>query len=438
MEPCQRTIEELYRVIPDVEEFETLRLAIIGAAVPDPAKAWARSSASATIDKRVVPGDRLEQVVDEAEAALHAYISAVFSTFRPLFRTFHEGKDIEVAYHLIELGERQEAHGRYRKARRCFDAALGVALPLTEKGPQILALRRVGRIARTLGDLQEALEYYRRSAELACDARDLKGEIIARTGYANVLATQGRWGEAERCYREVLAKVEERGEADSLRLEQAQLYNNLGMTATRQHHLSEAEEWLQRALRRWAVLDSPVDVAVCYYNQGLLREQQERLDEAQAVYEQALALDIPLSVRAGIAVQLADLHVKQGQLRAAETRGREAEQHAITAQSPYYLAEMYRGLGNIARAKGDHDGFTFFEKALEIAREKDYRLLEAKTLTEYSLLRSEMREWEEAISYLERAREIFSELGAVYEQARAARCLEELLHAREIWLAVDD
>ncbi|MDQ3605507.1 MAG: tetratricopeptide repeat protein, partial [Gemmatimonadota bacterium] len=134
----------------------------------------------------------------------------------------------------------------------------------------------------------------------------------------------------------------------------------------------------------------------------------------------------------------ADLHLKEGHLLQAERYGREAEEHAIAARSPYYLAEMYRGLGNIARAKGDHDGFTFFEKALEIAREKDYRLLEAKTLTEYAILRSEMREWEEAISYLERAREIFSELGAVYEQARAARCLEELLHAREIWLAVDD
>jgi len=31
---------------------------------------------------------------------------------------------------------------------------------------------------------------------------------------------------------------------------------------------------------------------------------------------------------------------------------------------------MYRGLGNIARATGSEDGFTFFEKALEIARGK--------------------------------------------------------------------
>ncbi|HEV2130921.1 MAG TPA: tetratricopeptide repeat protein [Longimicrobiaceae bacterium] len=437
MERSQRTLEELYRVIPDVEEFETLRLAIIGAAVPDPATLWARSSASATIDKRVVPADRIEQVVDEAEAALHAYIASVFSTFRPLFRTFQAGKHIEVAYHLVELGERQEAHGRYRKARRCFDSALDVALPLTEKGPQILALRSIGRVARTLGDLHEALEYYRRSAELACDAQDLKGEVIAQTGYANVLAAQGRWGEAERCYREVLAKVDERGEAESLRLQQAQLYNNLGMIATRQHHLSAAEEWLERALRQWAVLDSPVDVAVCYYNRGFLREQQERLSEAHAVYEQALALDIPPGMRVGIMVQLADLHVKQGQLRAAEARGREAEQLAITAQSPYYLAEMYRGLGNIARAKGDHDGFTFFEKALEITREKDYRLLAAKTLTEYSVLRSEMGEWEEAISFLERAREIFSQLGAVHEQARAEHRLEALLHSRETRRAAD-
>ncbi len=96
------------------------------------------------------------------------------------------------------------------------------------------------------------------------------------------------------------------------------------------------------------------------------------------------------------------------------------------SSAPYYLAEMYRGLGNIARERGDHDGFTFYEKALEIARDKGYHLVEATTLVEYALLRREMDEWEEAVSYLERARDLFGGLGAVHEETRAEQLLREI------------
>lgn len=432
------TLEELFPLVPDLPELEELRLALVGVAVPDPARAWDSSRAYSTIDKRVVSADLLQSAVDEVEESLQQYVISVMSSLRSVTRAFFSGEPAEAAASLIQLGDWQEQTGRYRKARRCFEAALSLSLPLPDKPPQILALRRIGRVALALGDLKDALMYYRRSAELARHAGELHEEVVALTGSGNVLAVQGQGPHAERCYREALERLEEADDPESLLLQKAQLYNNLGMISTRQARMEEAEAWLQQALDLWMVLSSPVDLAVCYHNLGLLRKAQGRSADATAKFEQAMALDVPPSIRASIAIDLADTCLSEGYATQAKEWAREAEEHAITARSPYQLGHMYRGLGNIARASGDDDGFTFFEKALEIAREKGYPQLEGETLTDYALLRSQMGETDEARAYLERAREVFRELGAAHEQARAEEALDSVGALKKLATATGD
>lgn len=419
------TVEELHRLLPGIEELDRLRLSVAGAAVPDPARAWDGSQAYTTLDKRVISAERLGAAVAEAEAELHEHVRALFAGLAPVLAAYAAGEGGEAAQHLIALGEQQEALGRYPGARRCYEAALQLALPLAEKGPQILSLRRLARIARVLGDLEEAERHYRRSGELARDAEDARAEVIARTGHGNVLAVQGRWAEAEGEYREALVRAERAGEAE-MRLEIAQLCNNLAMITTRQNRLEEAERWVMAALGRWAGLDSPSDQAICYLNQGQLLARQGRAEEARAIYRRALELAIPPEVRVNVCLDLAESYLAQGHLTQAQQYGREAEAQAIRAQSPYSLASVYRGLGNLARGSGEDDGFIFFEKSLQIAREKGYPLLEAEALVDYARLRAQSRQVEEARAYLERASELFLRLGAAHEQVRAAELLREL------------
>jgi tetratricopeptide (TPR) repeat protein len=423
------TLERLFHLLPDLEEVEELRLSFVGASVLDPETQWDSSRAYATIDKRVVSPERIEEVISDAEAAVHQHVARLFSGVRPLLRTLWDGNESEAACHLIELGERQEQSGRYRKARQCFQTALAVSLPLADKSAQILALRRIGRVALALGDLQEALNHYQRSGDLARDAQDLRGQVIAQTGRGNVLAVQGRWDEAEECYRGALHRAAESDEAEAYRIERAQLYNNLGMVSTRQGRAEQAESWFQKALAIWSEASSSADLAICLHNQALLRERQGGREEARRILDQALDLPIPLALRATIEIDLAESYLADGKISQAVRLGREAEEHAIAARSPYYLAHMYRGLGNIARADGGEDGFIFFEKALQIAREKDYRLVEGETLIDYARLRAQMGEGDEAQAYLETAREIFRELGALHEQARAEAGLRGLVES---------
>jgi len=431
----EATLEELFALLPELEELELLRLALVGIAIPDPDREWDSSSAYSTIDKRIVTLDRIEKAVDESEESLHRYVAALFGGLRPLLRAFWSGDSLLTVRHLIDLGDRQEQEGMYRKARNCYDVALSLSLPLSDKSPQILALRRIARVAFALGDLHQAQAYYQRSVELAHDSGNTESEIIGRTGLGNVRTLQGQWAEAEHYYRTALALADARADDEVLQLERAQLYNNLGNVSTRQMHLDAAEQWFEKALALWAVIPSAYDRAVCHHNRALLRDAHGRRAEAREIYLQALDLQIPPGLWSAIAIDLAESYLRDGHVSQAEEWGRAAEERAIAARSPYFLGRMYHGRGNIARVRSDEGGFIFFEKALQIAREKEYPLLEGEVLVDYALLRVQTNGIEEAQAYLERAREIFRELGAMHELARAESALGDLKGDAELTAA---
>jgi tetratricopeptide (TPR) repeat protein len=382
-------------------------LRVIGSAIPDPARAWDSSSAYATVDKRIIGPERVQRALQEAEDALREHMTVLHEGLRPVFRAFFAGSTEDAARHLIALGERQEAAGRVRGARECYRSALSLSLPLPDKAPQTLALRRIARVALSLGALEEATAHYDRAAELADDSDDLEGSITARTGLGNVLMYQGRWAEAEARYAGALALIPPGREAEH-ELARGQLFNNLGNTAIRQGRFDDADAWLTRARDLWNRVDSPLDLAVCYLNIGQLRQSQERFEDAHEVYAGALKLPVPPGLSSLIACDLTELCLRDRRIAEAERWGRAAEEHAIAAGSPYNIGRVYHILGTVAAARGDDDGFTFFEKALEIAREKGYHFLEADTLLDYAELRRRTGGFEEAEAYLERSLELFA------------------------------
>jgi tetratricopeptide (TPR) repeat protein len=421
------TLQDVLRLLPELEELEGLRAWLTGVARPDAARQWSRSGAFATVDGRVVTPDAVTEVLDEAERAMHERVEALFAALRPVVGAYWAGDERKAAHELIGLGEQHEAEGRLVSARRCFDTALALSLPLPDRGPQILALRRLGRVARGLGELQEAEAYYRRSLELALDAGDDAGAVIAETGLGNVLAMQGHFAEAEGSYHAALRRAESLGERAGLGLEIAQLFNNLAMVTSRQDREEESERWFERARAAWREIESPADLAVCLHNHALLHLRAGRTEEARRELEEAVELDAGAATRAAIAVDLAECHARLGRIREAEQWARAAEDLAIASRSTYALGHLYLGLGTLARARGETHALVFFEKALEIARRCDYQLLEAETLLDYALLREAEGGEEEAVAYLERAREIFGELEHARERERAEQEIQRML-----------
>lgn len=425
MSRSEATVEELLQLLPPTEELEVLRLRLFGSAVPDPARAWDSSSAYSTVDKRILGPDEVERAIEEAETSLQEYVTFLHEGLRPVFRSFFEGRSDQAVTHLIALGERQESAGRVKSARQCYHTALTLSLPLADKTAQTLALRRIARVALSLGDLAEAAAHYARAAELAEDSGDVLATAIARTGIGNVQMFQGRWNDAEGSYTAALALLSQLPE-DVAALERGQIYNNLGNAASRRGRYADADVWLTRAQELWARVDSPFDLAVCSLNLGQLRQEQGRYEDARAIYMRALDLPIWPGLRSNIASDMAELLLVERRVGEAEHWGRVAEEHAIAAGSPYNIGHMYLVRGKLAAAAGEDDGFTFYEKALEIAREKGYPFLEAETLLEYAELRRRTGGIEEAEAYLERALELFDAQGSVQNHAQAKAALDRI------------
>jgi tetratricopeptide (TPR) repeat protein len=418
-------LEELFRLLPNLEELEGVRASIMAAAVPDPTKEWASSSAYTTIDKRLISRDDLRGALAASEETVHQQVAGDFRQLREVLEQYWAGDEEGAAFSLIRMGEEQEGRIRHARAQLLYGTALVLSLPLAAKGPQILALRRIGRVLWQQGELEEGREYYARSADLAQAAGERRSEVIARVGCGNMHLFMGRWAEADECYREALDLVDG-AEGVDLEIERGQLYNNLGSVTLRQRAFEEAEAWLSRASELWKHVDSPSDLAVCLYNTGLLRMEQGRLPEARAELLKALERPGSPANRSVFATDLSTVCLREGLLTEAERWGREAETYAIASRSPYHMSHMYRGLGNIAREREDAGGITFFEKAVEIARENRQLIAEGEALIDYALLRARIGDVDEALSYLDRAQEIFTQLGARHESERVARTMEEI------------
>jgi tetratricopeptide (TPR) repeat protein len=158
----------------------------------------------------------------------------------------------------------------------------------------------------------------------------------------------------------------------------------------------------------------------------MVRYKAGDLDAAREMLEKGVELPVPPALRSMIATDLAEVLLSSGMVTLAETVGREAETYAIASRSPYHISHMYCCLGALAAAQGDEGGIIFYEKALEIATEANHALAESEALLGYGVFRAQMGAKEEAEALLERAREMFIDLGSADELARTEQALERI------------
>lgn len=416
----QVPLDRLLAGLPGVAELAPLREAVVAASLPDPQMAWAHASVYATYDKRVLEPAAIAELVRVASAEAQRRVERLYEGVAQVLEATASGDHEAVVAQLVLLGESAEEAENWEYARTCFAHAAQMAAALPERRPLALALRRVARVRWNLGEVEDALAAYAASLEQADAAGDREGRIIALTGLGNMRTSQGRWSEARADYLAALASCTD---ADA-RL-RGQLYLNLANLATEQRDFEASRSWLQQALELWDVLGT-ANHCVWLNNHGMLCMEEGDYVKAELAFTQALEHAPGHLDRAMVLDNLADLTGRRGQYDEALVFARRAEEHALAAGSPWALGLVYTDMGKIFRLRGDANGVTFFEKALEICRERTYPLVEGLAHLEYGIFRREIGEREEAASYLERAREIFAGLGAQSFEKRALDALATL------------
>jgi tetratricopeptide (TPR) repeat protein len=407
-------VEQALSALPEVDDLHLLRAAVVAASHEDGERRWAASAAYATVDGRLADADALEAQVPSLLDAVRARVEAAMNHAVRALRALEQGDEAAAARALVAAGEVQERAGRLAAAAACYERARELGRKPRDRAAEGLALRRLGRVARAAGELERARQRYLAGYEVACDQRDVQGMVVACQGLGNVDVDQGRWADAREWY---LRGVEHLGPDGGM--EAVHLCTAMAVVERRLGRLDESAAWLDRGDAAAVRAGDPAGPGFVLNARGMLHLARGENAEAEAAFLRALEADLDPAARTGVMVNLADPLLRTGRLPHAERVAREAERLAIQHRVLIKLPDVYRTLGAVAQARGDAEGFVFFEQALDVCRSHGLPAFEtAATQHRYGLFEAQMGNAESAAARLRAARDIYGGLGAAVDEER--------------------
>jgi tetratricopeptide (TPR) repeat protein len=224
----------------------------------------------------------------------------------------------------------------------------------------------LGKVLRTRGDLDGAEQMLRKSLEIDEQLGKVEGQATTYGRLGLVLQSRGDFGGAEQMHRKALAIAEQSGSLDR----QAAAYGNLGNVLYRRGDLDGAEKMHHKALSIHEHLGSLTGQANAYGNLGNVLHWREDLDGAEQMYRKALEIDERLGRLQGQANAyggLGRLLDKRGDLDGAEQMHRKALEIDKRLGKLEGQAADYGNIGNVLLQRGDLDGAEqMYRTALEI------------------------------------------------------------------------
>jgi len=297
----------------------------------------------------------------------------------------------------------------------------------SEKRPedQAEAWKQIGRIHGQLRNFTKAVSAFDK-ALASLEGREAplaRGKVLIHWGIADFEC--GRYREAESRWREVLALV-----GDGAPLQRAEALNNLAVLATMRGDLEEAWELYEQVLALDEHGEPNPQTAITYYSMGMLRADQERWDEALALYNRSLEAcraSRNLVHQPAIELNRSEALIGKGNLVA----GREACSRALRGfrrlDDALGVADALRLFGRICRIERDwEEGRVCLEKSIELNHQFGESISLGEAFFEMGLLRRDEGETADAVEPLRQAERIFAQAGAAPDLEQVRTTLEEL------------
>lgn len=385
-------LDDLYDLLPALEELAPLLDEVAAASHPDPQRRWSGSGELETLGRRSVrPGEleaRIPHLVEEARTRAERIYTGVAAAIRAMAGGDREG----AAQALLEVAQGEEASDRPSTAYQYALAAHRAARSLRDRTTATLALRRAARAARGMGELERAAALYEQAWGDSRDGDDPEGAVVCAIGRGNVSVDRGLWAEAEHWYERAAALLASGSRPGAPpRPEEWHLRQNLGIVRREQGDLEGSSRELEQAEVLATALGDPMAEVEVNNGWGQLLVARGDPDGALDRFRRALEAARSLGsaqARAIVAVNLGEVLLERGQLLEAWELAREAEAAALSGRAPTRLPEVYRFLARLASRQDPDHAFVFLERALAIIQERhlpDYE--RARTLEVYGDVR---------------------------------------------------
>ncbi len=409
-------IDAALKAIPETDDLAHLREALLSASRADGGLAWGSGGDYATIDVRLADPAALESQVQALAERVRRRVEAVMRHTVRALAAMERGDAAEAARHLVAAGEVEEGERRLHEARQIYERALEIGRKPRDRRGEGLALRRLGRVARALGEWELSARRYEESFEVSIAQRDDMGAVVACQGLGNVHVDQSRWSEARAWY----LRGVERCPARPPTVEYVHLCVGLSVVERRLGDLDAAAEWLARGEEAGAGLGDAV-MGYVDHAWGRLHLARGEAAEAESAFRRALARELDPVVRVAVMVGLSEPLLRQGRGGEAFTVVRDAEALAIHSRAVLKLPDVYRALGAAAAERGESEAFLFYEQALEVCRDHGLPAFEvAATQHHYGRFEARRGDREAAADRLREAQRLYAELGARMEADEVA------------------
>lgn len=270
---------------------------------------------------------------------------------------------------LHDLGDLAATAGDVSQAMGYFTAMLEWAWLLDHRRKGGAAYNRIGRLHRSRGNLDRAMDCLMTAWGLFESAGDLQGVASCMDDVGQIHGLRGNQDEALDHYRRALGLRRQLGEPRSIALS----LHNIGALLAAQGDHAQAMDALTEALELRKSLRQLNDIIASLITIGCLYRDLEQPDQAEGLWQEALTL----ARETGDRQQQALLLVHLGALQLAHGSPRQARSHLEQALAlgrrlgdPLILAEGQRNLALALAALGrPEEAVPLAEKALSQAEE---------------------------------------------------------------------
>jgi len=421
------SVEEIRRLLPDVEELRPLLEEVDAAARPDAERRWTASGELGTVGERLVRPDQVDGLIPEVIERIRERTAALYGSAAQAIHALADDDRQGALDALVHGAEAQASMGHPGVAEALIAAALRQIDAVPDRSSALPALLSGARLARAVGRWQAAESRYLKALTLARDADDVQQAATAAVGAGNVAVDRGLWALARSRYDEAETWVRRLG---SEAPESWHLELNRSIVAREEDRLLEAEEHWKRAKELATGLsdremDGPTR-AILSNARGQILHARGLDEEAEVAFKHALDAARHPDARVTIAVNLAEVLLERGRALEAGEVARDAEELALGARVIPRLPEVYRILGRVAAARGHADAFVLFERALDVIRGQRLPDVErARTLEAYGRYDKDRGEVQTGRARLREAAQILGRLGCRGAQSRVQALINE-------------
>jgi len=272
-----------------------------------------------------------------------------------------------------------------------------------DKEEKTKILGELGTIFYYLGDLEKALEYFRKALKLNEELGSKEGMAANFVNIGIVYRIKGELDNALEYYGKALKLNEELERKEGIAAD----LGNIGIVYQIKGELANALEYYGKALKLAEVLGSKEGIANQLVNIGIVYGIKEELDKALEYFRKALKLNEDLGIKEVLANQLGNIgnvYRIKGELDKALEYYEKALELDEELGRKEGIASVFVNIGNVNLDKGEHEkALGYYEKALRIFKDVGMRIEIALTLMNIGDVFTQKGDKEQALDYYQKA-----------------------------------